>query len=148
MPTSWSRTRQPTTCSWSRATSRTWRRRSKRPRPSLFPPPDQRVEKGHGRLERRVVQTSTAGIEDLHFPFVEQVFRIERESTVLSTGEVSREVVYGITSLPPEAAGAARVGSLARGHWEIENSLHWVRDVTFDEDRSQVRTGNGPHALA
>jgi hypothetical protein len=38
--------------------------------------------------------------------------------------------------------------ALGRGHWTVENRLHWVRDVTFDEDRSQVRTGNGPRVMA
>lgn len=108
------------------------------------------MEKGHGRLESRTAQTSTAGVEDLDFPFVEQVFRIERDITILRDGEIidtSHELVYGITSLAPEAADAARIGKLVRGHWEIEN-LHWVRDVIYDEDRSQVRTGRAPHALA
>ncbi len=53
-----------------------------------------------------------------------------------------------MTSLGPEAATPKRVGALARGHWEIENRLHWVRDVVYDEDRSQVRTGNGPRVMA
>jgi predicted transposase YbfD/YdcC len=45
-------------------------------------------------------------------------------------------VVYGVTSLPPERATPARLLELVRGHWAIENKSHWVRDVTFDEDRS------------
>lgn len=53
-----------------------------------------------------------------------------------------------MTSLPPEKADPHRLLKLVRGHWQIENGLHWVRDVTFDEDRSQVRTGMGPRALA
>jgi len=56
-------------------------------------------------------------------------------------------VAYGVTSLP-EGTSPARLLSLVRGHWRIENSLHWVRDVTFDEDRSQVRTGTGPRVMA
>ena len=58
------------------------------------------------------------------------------------------EVAYGITSLDPFRAGPARLAALARGQWQIENTLHWVRDVTFDEDRSQVRTGHGPQVMA
>ena len=58
------------------------------------------------------------------------------------------EVAYGITSLSPEKADAQRLLSLNRGHWCIENRLHWVRDVTFDEDRSQVRVGEGPRVMA
>ena len=77
-----------------------------------------------------------------------QVFRIERTVTYCKTGKMRRETVYGVTSLRPPQADARRIGELVRGHWEIENRLHWVRDVTFDEDRSQVRTGSGPRALA
>lgn len=61
---------------------------------------------------------------------------------------MQKETAYGITSLSSDEADKARMLNLARSHWRIENSLHWVRDVTFDEDRSQVRTGNGPQVLA
>ena len=106
------------------------------------------LDKGHGRLERRSVQVSTAGIDMLDFPYVGQVFRIEREFVFLRTGVRHHEVVYGLTSLEPAWADPARIGRLARGHWEIENRLHYVRDVTFDEDRSQARTRRGPRAMA
>mgnify|MGYP001562948053 CR=1 FL=1 len=58
------------------------------------------------------------------------------------------EVVFGITSLARQKASPARLLELNRGHWTIENRLHWVRDVTFDEDRSQVRRGGTAHAMA
>jgi len=58
------------------------------------------------------------------------------------------EVVFAVTSLPPDAADAERLLRINRGHWSIENRLHWVRDVTFDEDRSQVRTGSAAQAMA
>lgn len=57
-------------------------------------------------------------------------------------------MAYGITSLTLEQADPARLLRLSRGHWQIENSLFWVRDVTFDEDRSQIRTGAGPRVFA
>ena len=57
-------------------------------------------------------------------------------------------MVHGITSLTSDRADAARLLALVRGHWAIENGLHWVREVTFDEDRSQVRTGAAPQVLA
>ncbi len=71
-----------------------------------------------------------------------------RTVTHCKSGKTHQETVYGVTSLRPQQADARRIGELVRGHWEIENRLHWVRDVTFDEDRSQVRTGSGPRALA
>jgi hypothetical protein len=57
-------------------------------------------------------------------------------------------VAYGISSLVPEKASPERLLAIVRGHWEIENRLHWVRDVTFDEDRSRVRTGVGAWVMA
>jgi hypothetical protein len=58
------------------------------------------------------------------------------------------ELAYDVTSLTAEQADPARLLRLVRGQWEIENRLHWVRDVTFDEDRSQVRAGHGPRVMA
>ena len=58
------------------------------------------------------------------------------------------ETVYGLTSLPPHRATPQQVLAYNRGHWEIENRLHHVRDMTYDEDRSQVRRGRRPHAMA
>ena len=57
-------------------------------------------------------------------------------------------MAYGLTSLSPARANPARLLALTRGHWAIENKVHWVRDVTFDEDRSQVRKHAGPHGMA
>lgn len=57
-------------------------------------------------------------------------------------------MVYGITSLSEEKADSKKILQLLRGHWKIENSVHYVRDVTFDEDRCRIRTGNGPHVMA
>jgi predicted transposase YbfD/YdcC len=79
---------------------------------------------------------------------VGQVFRIVRNVKHCKSGKKRQETVYGISSLRPERADAGKIGEVVRGHWEIENRLHWVRDVTFDEDRSQVRTGSGPRILA
>ncbi len=65
------------------------------------------------------------------------------------TGElISVETAFFITSLSAERAGPERLAELVRGHWGIENRLHYVRDVTFDEDRSQIRTGNAPRVMA
>lgn len=56
--------------------------------------------------------------------------------------------MYGITSLPADLAGPAHLNFYQRGHWAVENRLHWIRDVTFGEDNSQLRTGTAPRALA
>jgi hypothetical protein len=61
---------------------------------------------------------------------------------------ISREERYGITSAPPSAASAKRLLEVVRGHWQIENGLHYRRDVTLEEDASQVRMGQAPHILA
>jgi predicted transposase YbfD/YdcC len=106
------------------------------------------LNKGHGRHEKRVITTST----DLRDWFakewsgIEQVFRIQR--WVRRKGHISQEVLYGITSLSPTQADARQVGELVRAHWSIENRLHWRRDVTLQEDRSQVRTRHVPALLA
>jgi predicted transposase YbfD/YdcC len=63
-------------------------------------------------------------------------------------GKERVEVVYGVTSLRPERATPEHWLALVRGQWQIENKSHWVREVTFDEDRSQVRCGNIPHVMA
>jgi len=76
------------------------------------------------------------------------VFQIQRDTTDLLGAHPRREVAYGITSLPPAQADPARLLALNRAHWTIENKLHWVRDVTFDEDRCRIRTGAGAHAMA
>ena len=76
-----------------------------------------------------------------HWPGLAQVFQLERQVIVKKTGEVREVRVAGVTSLAPERADAARLLALVRGHWHIEHSSHWVRNVTFDEGRSQVRCG-------
>ncbi|HWR98314.1 MAG TPA: ISAs1 family transposase [Candidatus Methanoperedens sp.] len=84
----------------------------------------------------------------LEFPHARQVFRIERTVHNLQGAPKHHEIVFGITSLAPDQASPARLLALSRGHWSIENRLHWVRDVTFDEDRSRVRRGAAAHAMA
>lgn len=75
-----------------------------------------------------------------------QVGCLEREVTV--GGESTVEVQYLITSVPPDRAGAAILLGWARGHWGIENRLHYVRDVTMGEDANRTRSGSGPQVLA
>lgn len=106
------------------------------------------LDLGHGRIEQRGLQTSDVlrGYSD--WPGLAQVFRLERQVIIKKTGAGRQEVVAGVTSLAPERADATRLLALVRGQWHIENQSHWVRDVTFDEDRSQVRCGNIPQVMA
>jgi hypothetical protein len=115
---------------------------------TLFPPQHTDCTKGHGRLETRAIWTSTTLNGYLTFPHVGQVFCLRRTTTILATGTTRTETVYGVTSLAPAQAPPARLLALVRAHWTIENRLHWVRDVTFDEDRSQIRRGTGPQVMA
>jgi Transposase DDE domain len=77
---------------------------------------------------------------------VGQVFELERVR--VRRGRMEVEVAYGITSLGRDRADARRLLAVARGHWGIENRLHWVRDETLGEDRCRVRTGASPEVLA
>jgi Transposase DDE domain len=89
-----------------------------------------------------------AGTHGTAWPHLAQVCRVERERIHRDTGLIQREVTYAITSRAPDRADAAWLLAALRAHWGIENKLHWVRDVTFDEDRSQVRSGAAPQVTA
>ncbi len=106
------------------------------------------VDIGHGRIEQRNITTSEALIGYSDWPGLAQVFELGRHVMFPKTGKERVEVVYGVTSLRSERATPERLLTLVRGQWQIENKLHWVRDVTFDEDRSQVRCGNIPQVMA
>ena len=106
------------------------------------------VDIGHGRIEQRNITTSEALVGYSDWPGLARVFELGRHVITQKTGEERAEVVYGVTSLRPERATPGRLLELVRGHWHIENKSHWVRDVTFDEDRSQVRCGNIPQVMA
>lgn len=113
-----------------------------------LPPQAQTTDKAHGRLETRELWASSELNGYVDFPHVGQVLVVRR--TVLRGRAVvpTVETSVGITSLTAARASAKRLLDLSRDHWAIENALHWVRDVTFDEDRSQVRTGHAPQILA
>jgi predicted transposase YbfD/YdcC len=106
------------------------------------------TDRAHARRERRTLQASTALTSYLDWPGLAQVFRVERRVVDTATGEVRRELVYGLTSLTANRADATALLRLLRDHWTIENRCHWVRDVTYDEDRSQARTGAIPQVMA
>jgi predicted transposase YbfD/YdcC len=106
------------------------------------------VDSGHGRLEQRRLTASSALVGYSDWPGLAQVFQLERGVIMKKSGEHRHEVVYGVTSLSRDQAGPERLLSLVRQHWSIENKSHWVRDVTFDEDRSQGRCGSIPQVMA
>lgn len=104
---------------------------------------------GHGRLEKRtlcalVLPASQRGI----WPSAQQIRRVTRSIGHQKSGKTSHQVVYGITSLSREQAGAEALLEINRAHWGIENRSHWIRDVLWDEDQCRVRTGNTAQALA
>lgn len=105
-------------------------------------------DRRRGRVEHRVIRVSTEmnGYLAPDWPLVAQVAEVRR--IVTRKGETSTEVVYLITDLCPKQASPLRLLSLVRGHWGIENRSHYVRDVSFQEDRSRLRTGNAPQLLA
>jgi len=105
-------------------------------------------EKAHGRLETRTLTCGNAHIEDVDWPDVQQVVRRECERIISKTGKRTSEVTYAMVSMTPEEAGAATIEGLWRGHWTIENRLHYVRDVSFGEDAGHAAQGATAHALA
>jgi predicted transposase YbfD/YdcC len=104
------------------------------------------LDTGHGRVEVRRLTASSALNDYLDWPYLAQVLLIER--TWWERGRRHKAERYALTSLPPAVADAERLLALVRGHWEIENGLHYVKDVTLGEDRSTLRTGHGPSVMA
>jgi len=115
----------------------------------------------HGRHEVRLLwalsdpevnaHLGECGDHERPWPQVAQGCRVERRRTLRRAGQTIKQVVevsYAITSLTPEPADATRLLQLVRGHWGIENRMRWVRDVLFDEDRSQVRSQAAPQVMA
>ena len=106
------------------------------------------TQHGHGRRATRTIKVidtpSLPGWPE--FTGVAQIAQLRR--TVTKAGKKSVEVVYILTSAGHRDATPAVLAAWVQGHWSIENKLHWVRDVTFDEDRSQVRTGQTPRIMA
>ncbi len=120
--------------------------------PGCGPVPDdftlaRTIEQEHGRLDERVITVSSLLKDYTPWPYLEQVFKLERTVTD-GLGRVQHEVRYGVTSLPAQVADAAHLLQIARSEWGIENGLHYRRDVSLQEDASQLRRGNAPHILA
>jgi predicted transposase YbfD/YdcC len=111
------------------------------------PVADDTRERGHGRAEWRTLKV-TAVAAGLGFPHAAQAIQIIRRRRSRNGKRWSTETVYAITSLTATQVSPAELADVIRGHWTIEVRLHWVRDVVYDEDRSQIRTANGPRVMA
>jgi predicted transposase YbfD/YdcC len=106
---------------------------------------DRTRDRGHGRIELRTLKA--VSVNHFGFPHTAQVIQVTRKTRELHTRRLRTVNVYAVTSLPHARASPARLADLIRGHWGIE-ALHHLRDVTFAEDASRVRTGAGPHVMA
>ncbi len=108
----------------------------------------QTVSKGHGRLETRTLTASTDLKGFIDWPGAEQGLRLQRRVVSLATGEITTEIEYGVLSLRPDQLPLSTVLKRWRGHWAIENQVHWSRDVVMREDASRVRSGHAPQTFA
>jgi predicted transposase YbfD/YdcC len=106
------------------------------------------VNKGHGRLEQRILTISSQLQDFLDWPYLQQVFKLERKFTSLKTGQVQEQVVYGFTSLSRDEIAPPQLLSLLRSYWGIENSLHYRRDVTLHEDHTRMTKHNAGRVMA
>jgi predicted transposase YbfD/YdcC len=106
------------------------------------------VNKSHGRLEQRTLTVSSQLNDFLDWPYLEQVFKLERRFTSLKTGEVQQQIVYGFTSLARDEITPLNLLDLVRSYWGIENGLHYRRDVTFHEDLTRMTKGTLGQAMA
>lgn len=116
------------------------------------PPKDFRsatvTNKGHGRIEVRTLTTSSQLNDFLDWPFLQQVFQLERTTTVSKTGKIRHEMIYGVTSLSAEQASPMQLLDMLRSYWHIENNLHYPRDVTLHEDQTYFKKRSAAHCMA
>src|SRR5437588_7653830 len=107
----------------------------------------QTVDEGHGRIEQRTITVSSMLADYSPWAELAQVFKLESQRTN-ALGSTKTEVRYGVTSLPVSLANPKRLLALSRGHWGIENGLHYRRDATMREDHAQLRMEHAPEMLA
>lgn len=116
------------------------------------PPKDFRsatvTNKGHGRIEVRTLTTSSQLNDFLDWPFLQQVFKLERCVTIQKTGQTRHEITYGITSLSAEQASPEQLLKMLRSYWGIENGLHYRRDVTLHEDHTRFTKDSAAHIMS
>jgi predicted transposase YbfD/YdcC len=106
------------------------------------------TNKGHGRIEVRTLTSSSQLNDFLDWPFLQQVFKLERKVTILKTGKTRREVIYGLTSLSAEQATPLQLLEMLRSYWGIENGLHYRRDVTLREDHTRFKNHSAAHVMS
>ena len=111
------------------------------------PVTDTQRDRAHGRIEKRTLKVVTISAGIL-FPHAAQAIQVTRQVRRRNTRKWRTETVYAVTDLTAEQGRPDQLATWLRGHWCIENRLHWVRDVTFAEDLSRVRTGNAPQVMA
>ena len=104
--------------------------------------------KGHGRLERRTLWLIADLDAFIAWPGIQQIFKLERYTQEVATGQESRQIVYGLTSCPPYRANASQLLKWTRLYWQIENGLHYRRDVTLQEDATRLSQPNLAKSLA
>jgi predicted transposase YbfD/YdcC len=106
------------------------------------------ISKGHGRLEERTLTVSSQLNDFLNWPYLQQVFRLERSFVFTKTGESQKQIIYGVTSLSREEITPTQLLKKIRAYWGIENGLHYRRDVTLREDRTRMTKGNAGRIMA
>ena len=106
------------------------------------------INKGHGRIERRTITVSSQLADFLDWPYLDQVFKLERIFTDIKSGDTHSHVVYGFTSLSRDQVSPARLLEMIRSYWRIENGLHYPRDVTLLEDRTRFTHKNAAQVMA
>jgi len=106
------------------------------------------INKGHGRLEKRTITVSSQLNDFLDWPYLDQVFQLERTFTEVTTGETNSHIVYGFTSLSRDQVSPSRLLDMIRSYWRIENNLHYRRDVTLLEDRTRFTDKNAAQVMA
>jgi predicted transposase YbfD/YdcC len=108
----------------------------------------QKTNKGHGRLETRTLTVSSQLKDYLDWPYLDQVFKLERHFVSLKTGEIHEQIEYGFTSLSRDEIAPAKLLEMTRSYWGIENGLHYRRDVTLREDYTRLTKGSAGQAMA
>jgi predicted transposase YbfD/YdcC len=108
----------------------------------------QETNKGHGRLETRTLTVSSQLKDYLDWPYLEQVFKLERHFVSLKTGEIHEQIEYGFTSLSRDEIAPGELLEMTRSYWDIENGLHYRRDVTLREDYTRLTKGRAGQAMA